>query len=273
MQPVHGISPWRQFPNLMIDAVRCGLIAFWLLAGWGLGASVMAAPDPVALEHFIAGDFTAAATAAIEIGDSENLAFAARSLNSAAYFEDHRKTARKLADRAFDLGEAAIDKDPLLVEAHLQSAIALALRGANMSSIKAFFKNIPSRAKKRIDRALELEPENQWELSTSAAWHFEVVREGGGRVYGADREIGFEQFEAARVIAPDNVSIAYEFALRLLGSEEEKFRAPALAALDRALSLEPQSALEEKIVMRVQGLAISVENGSEAEKEFIKSHR
>jgi len=230
---------------------------------------LLAEPDAQAFAAYVEGDYEGAASIAAGIGDAENLAFAARSLNAAAYFLLERKTARDLADRAFDYGEQAIEADALLVEAHLQSAIALALRASNMAPFRVFFKNIPSRARSRIDVALELDPEDYWALATSAAWHMEVARAGVGVIYGADRALGYQQFLDARRLAPDNLNIAYECALRLLASEKEEWRATALEALDAALFLEATTAFEAEVAARAIGLKEAVVNGVEAEAAFI----
>lgn len=225
--------------------------------------------DADAYQFYGAGEYEAAASAAAQVGDAENLAFAARSLNAAAYFLLERKTALALADRAFDFGEQAIEADPTLVEAQLQSAIALALRASNTATFQVFFKNIPSRAKSRIDKALLLEPDNFWALATSAAWHMEVARAGVGAIYRADRKTGYEQFVKARRLAPDNLNIAYECALRLLASEKDEWRETALDALGIAVLLPSNGAFEQEVSDRARGLQAAVMAGREAEQAFI----
>ena len=269
MPRVRATLLWKRSLKAMVLYLRVLFVAFAYYIGGFLVNSASALPDETAYESYIAGDYEKAVSLAQKAGGSENLALAARALNSSAYFIEERKTARRLADRAFDYSEAAIEAEPMLVEAYLQSAIALALRGSNMASVKVFFKNIPNRARSRIDRALELEPENPWALSTSAAWHLEVVRAGVGRFYGAKRQTGFEQFKKAHAIAPNNISVAYECALRLLASENEEWRVTALAALNAALMIEPQTAFEAKISAQAIDLSMAVKNGRVAEKAFI----
>ena len=221
---------------------------------------------------FAGGQYSAAAEAADQAGGAENLALAARALNAKAYLADDRKEARRIADEALDYAKAALEENEALLEAHLQAAISLALRGANMSPVRAFFLNLPARARRYIDAALALDPESAWALSTSAAWRLEVARRGGGSTYGADPELGYAEFQMARALDPENISIAYECALRLVASEQAEWRGYALACLDAARAVEPQTAFDRAVKERAGALAAAIEKGPEAEEAFIEAH-
>jgi len=260
--------------------MRCALIGFVIFALAGI-SRVAAAPDDGALAHYSDGAYEAAVAAATSSADvavatgaaddanrSDNLALAARALNASAYFAT-RKRARQDGKRAQKLAEAALAENPEHLEAHLQAAIAMSVRGANMSIVKAFFLNLPERAREHIDHALALNPDNAWALSTSAAWRLEVARRGGGKVYGADPELGFEEFKKARALAPDNIAIAYECALRLLASGKAGWRVIALTALDDAIAGIPQTAFEKEIQKSAHGLAAALGAGPGALGAFI----
>ena len=162
-----------------------------VVAGPADGTAMLAS---AAEDAFIRGAFEEARALGEASGDVDDLVIAARALNALAYFETDRKAARDWANSALDIAEKAVDLRPDLVEAHLQVAISFSLRGANMAPVEAIFLNIPHRARAAIDRALEIEPENPYALSTSAAWRIEVARRGGGAVFGADAELGYEEF-------------------------------------------------------------------------------
>ena len=234
-------------------------------------SSATAAFDEQLMTMYLAGNYTAVAEQAVESERMEDLVLAARALNAKAYFLEDRRQARDTAKGAQEFAERVLDHDPDNVEARLQAAIAMAVRGANISPVTAFFKRLPGRSRNHIDHALALEPENAWALSTSAAWRLEVSRRGGGGFDGADPEQGYEEFLAARRLAPGNVSIAYECALRLLASERAQWRGVALEALQASIESTPQSVFEQKLQQRARELQAAVNSGPAAEEKFIEA--
>lgn len=245
--------------------MRALLLAAFVLAP----APASASPDADAFKYYVAGDYAAAVERARKAGGAEDLALAARAVNAVAYFDDGRKSARKKADDAFDIAEQAIAADATLPEAHLQAAIALALKGARMSPVRAFLSGLAGKARERIDAALSLDPENPWALSTSAAWRIEVARRGGGALYGADPDLGREEFMKARALAPDNPTIAYECALRFLADGRPEWRAEGLAALEAALAATPATKFERDVQALARAFKAAVSEGPAAEKAFI----
>ena len=243
-------------------------VAITAAAALRTGAAAEPSPDAYAL--FAAGDYETAATLAEAAGGAENLTLAARALNAASYFEPDRKTARRTAKRGLKFAQAAIETDPELPEAHLQEAISYALWGANTSSVKSVFANLPGRAREAIDAALSLDPENPWALSTSAAWRLEVHRLGGGRIYGADPEIGRREFLASRERAPSNVAVAYECALRMIAADRDEWRDDALACLDAAIALSPETKFESDLQGRAVILNEALRNGDDAVGEVVE---
>jgi hypothetical protein len=245
------------------------IVSIVLIIAFAAAAPVRAAPDAAAYAAFVAGEYETAAERASAAGGAENAALAARAINAVAYFEEGRKASRQLADRALDYAEAAVKADGGLPEGHLQAAISLALRGAKMAAPRAFFLNIPARARRYLDAALAIDPDNPWALSTSAAWRIEVARRGGGAAYGADPEQGYAEFERARALDPENVVIAYECALRLLADGRSEWRASARAALDAALANPAETAFDRGVRARAEGLNAAIAAGPKAEAAFI----
>ncbi len=242
----------------------------WMLAAFVFFATpALAAPDETALSFFNEGDFSAAADRAESVGDAENLALAARALNARAYLDDDDKRAKKTVKRAAKLADRASEMDPALVEAYLQAAIAMAQRGARMSAFKAFFLGLGPGARERLDRALALAPENPWALSTSAGWHLGVATRAGDGRFGADAATGFEQFRAARARDPDNISICYEMALRVLAYGAPDWRDEALTALAEARAAAPQTAFDAALQARAETFAAAIAAGPAAEAAFI----
>ncbi|OFX04911.1 MAG: hypothetical protein A3E78_05845 [Alphaproteobacteria bacterium RIFCSPHIGHO2_12_FULL_63_12] len=231
--------------------------------------AALAEAAPAAFAAYAAGDYERAVDLAEGAGTAEDLALAARAMNAVAYFDAGRKTARRTAGDAYEIAEQAIRLDPRLPEAHLQAAISLALKGARMSHMRAFFSGLAGKARERIDAALGLDPENPWALSTSAAWRIEVARRGGGALYDADPQKGHEEFLKARALAPGNPVIAYECALRLLADGRAEWRADGLAALDDALAATPTTEFESDIQALARAFAAAIAAGDKAEKAFI----
>jgi len=245
-------------------------LVFVAVATMQLGAA-SAELDREAFASFEQGQYQAAAEQAVGIGDAENLALAARALNAQAYLEDDDGDARKVANHALNYAEAAIEIDPTLVEGRLQAAIALAQRGARMAPWRAFFMKIAQRARTSLDIALELDSENAWALSSSAAWHLEVSRRGGEGRFGSDPELGHHQFLTAHSIDPENLVIAYECALRFIAYDREEWRAEGLQMLQIAIAASPENAFDEAIQMRARAFDQAISEGREAEREFIES--
>ncbi|MEQ1931067.1 MAG: hypothetical protein ABL957_11150 [Parvularculaceae bacterium] len=238
-------------------------------AAMALVAPAAAEPDGAAFAAFVAGDYEKSAELALAAKGADNHALAARAMNALAYFEEGRKESRKLAERALEYAEIAIKEDPSLPEGHLQAAIGLGLRGARMAPARAFIANVPNRVRNYLDAALKLDPNNQWALSTSAAWRLEVARRGGGKAYHAVPEEGFTEFQKARAIAPQSVMIAYECALRLLASGRAEWREVGLDALDAALASPATTAFDRSVQERVQAFKAAIGNGGDAEAAFI----
>jgi hypothetical protein len=265
---MRGVIREIQMKNLLATPA---IVIIAVLVTFFAGAISYAQPDEEAYALFVSGAFDEAAEAAASAGGAENLALAARAINAEAYLETDNKAARRLSKRALKYAEQAIEDNPVLVEGHLQAAISYALRGARMSPVRAFLSGAAGKARKLLDHALTLDPENAWALSSSGAWHLEVARRAGEGRFGSDPEVGFQQFAAARAAQPQNLLIAYEAALRLLAYDEPAARENGLAALHDAVTLAPSDAFERRVLMRAKVFQQAVDDGREAERAYIKA--
>lgn len=245
--------------------MRLALIFFLAI----LSTPARSEPASAAYAAYAAGDYAQAVVIANEAGRAEDLALAARAINAVSYFDEGRKSARKTANEALAVAEQAVALDPDLPEAHLQAAIALALKGARMSPVRAFLSGLAGKAREKIDVALSLDAENPWALSTSAAWRIEVARRGGGSLYGADPIKGHDEFMKARALAPDNLTIAYECALRLIADGRGEWRAEGLSSLDASLAAAPQTKFEADVQTLARQFKAAIAAGPDAEKAFI----
>ena len=248
------------------------LIYLILIISAGQFSLAFAEPHSGALDAFVAGDYEQAAERAMNIGGAENYALAARALNAAAYLEDDNKTARKLAKRARDFAVDAIDADASFVEGHLQYAIAIAQRASRMSGFRAFLSGSAGKARDALDAALALEPENAWALSSSAAWHLEVARRAGDGRFGSDAALGYQQFAAARRLDPENISIAYEAALRLIAFDNDGWRKAGLDALAASLAMTPATHFVRALQERGVAFDGAIHESADAERAFIEEH-
>ncbi|GAB4491823.1 MAG: hypothetical protein Tsb0010_00320 [Parvularculaceae bacterium] len=207
------------------------------------------------MTRYQAGDYVGATDFAAETKDARTLALAARAALARAVLADSERDAKRLAREAEAYAKAALDADPELLEAHLQYAAALGLRGRHTSGLAAHLQGLARRSRRHLDRALELEPENAWALSMIGAWHMEVVRRGGARVYDASLEKGIDYYEAALRADPENLVIAANFAQALAESGDPELARRARDVASRASRMAPEDAFSEAMRNRVAALA------------------
>lgn len=246
-----------------------------LMAAMALAMAPARAADPAENPVFAAYaecDYARAVDLALCGGAAADLVIAARAANAAAYFDEDRKSARAAADRALDLADRAAALDPALGAAHLQSAIAIGVKGARMSPVRAFLSGAASKSRARMDMALALNEADPQALMASAAWRIEVARRGGGGLAGADPVKGRAEFMRARALAPDDLTIAYECAFRLLADGRPEWRSEGLAALDAALAATPATKFARDIQARARNFHAAIAAGADAEAAFIKAH-
>ena len=232
-----------------------------------LVALAMAAPAradlPAAREAYAAGDFARAETLASADPSAEGQALAAGAA-LALLMADRAENRRAVAGRLSTHARAAIAADDGLAEAHLRIAAAIGFEGRYTGTFRAFMRRLPQQGKTHIERAMALDGDDPWGPAMLGAWHFEVVRRGGGRALGASLEDGMGAYSQAIASAPDDPVIAYFFAIALLASGEAAYLDAARAQLARSAGLPPRegldAALDTAISTRARALLRALED-------------
>lgn len=213
-----------------------------LLCALALSAPAMA-DLPTAREAYAAGDFARAETLASADPSAEGQAFAAGAalaLLMADQTSDRRSTAGRLLTHA----RGAVTADDTLADAHLRMAAAIGFEGRYVGTLRAFMRRLPQQGHSHIQQAMTLDGDDPWGVAMLGAWHFEVVRRGGGRALGASLAEGMAAYGEAIARAPDDPVIAYFFAVALLASGEAAYMDAAGAQLARSADLPPREGLD-----------------------------
>ena len=208
-----------------------------------------------AMTYYNEGAYALAAEIAGADRSADALALASRAELAQAILAVAPRRAIKLARRAEGYAAAALAVDPEHVEANLQYAAAIGLRGKHVSRLAAHMKGLARKGRRHLERALDLAPGDPWALSLMGAWHMEVARRGGGRIYGASIEEGIAYYEAALAADPDNIVIAVNFADALAASGDPALRGRALDLARRAAAATPDDAFAAAMSDRAAALA------------------
>jgi len=231
-------------------------------------SSLAGAEPPPALAEaralYAEGRCDDAARAAETAGGAGGYALGARAVLAQALLLDEPDEIKRRARQAEALAEKALAEDPEHVEALLQAAIAVGVRGRHTGALSAHFQGLASRGLRRIEKALRIAPDDPWAMSVMGAWHLEVVRRGGARFYGARIEDGVRWYEAALAADPNNGAIAYRFALSLMALERPELEPRARDALRQAIEAPTQDALSLALQRRARELASAVAAGASA---------
>lgn len=237
------------------------MIRLMLLAlGTWAGLSLAHAGEPVpqaALNAYEAGDYARAARLGEEQATAPALAFAARALVADAISRPDGLCVPCL-EQAETLARRATARDPRLVEALLQDAIAMGLRGRAMGVEAARADGLAERVRQRLDAALALEPDNLWARASLGAWHLEITAHAGtvlaALLYDAGPGEGLRLYRKAVADAGDEAVLPYQFALALLALDEKRFAPEAERALLQAGQSPRRDALSLYIKERATGL-------------------
>lgn len=224
-------------------------------------------PDFAAAQAaFDAGNFARAADLARDLKTAKGDALASRAESVRGEFDAEGDDRLKRYEAALADGRRALARDPQSAEAHLAIAISLGLAARNEGRMAAHFAGIGREARLHIDKALELAPENAWAWAALGGWNIEIAYDGGviGRmVYGASIATGVDAYERALVLAPRNMSIAWQYAFQLAGLGGENLpRANAL--LTDIIRRKPATALEGLLRASAQELKDALDRGDKA---------
>lgn len=211
--------------------------------------------DPWAL--YAAGEFADAARQAAARQDADSLALAAKAVAADYLLNPQATTPENAAARVRAHAEAALARDPDHIEAQLHLAVALWLEGRAAGPFESYVRKLPAKGRDVLRAALSDAPDEAWAHALMGAWHFEVVRRGGGagaRLYGAGVHEGVEHFYRAMRLEPDNAAIAFQCALAFLALDSERYADHANAALQVAQRAEADDAFEAEMIRRSEHL-------------------
>jgi hypothetical protein len=187
--------------------------------------------EEAAWSAYVQGDFLEAAS----LAEPRNGALAARALIAEAVTGAQGDIDALIA-RAEQNARAALARGGD-ADARIQLALALGLKGRRASLREAIRGGYAREGRALIDAALAQAPREAWAHALDGAWHLEVVRRGGpvgARFYGASVADGVAAYERARVLAPDDAAIAYQFAVALLEVDPGRYATRAAALLAEA---------------------------------------
>lgn len=251
------------------------LILFFCLA---FAAPVLAAGGDVgpAAAAFDEGIFLRAARLARDLGTAEGDAFAARAELAQGEFVARPAVRRAALDRAVADARRSIARDAAHPEAHLYLAVALGLIARGEGGLAAHLAGYGNEARRHIDRALELAPDNAWGHAALGGWHLEIAHTGGfvgGVIYGASAGQGEAAYERALALDPENMSIAWQYAFQMAGLGGEARLARARQLLAAILERPPHTALDRLLHDGARELDAALESGGEAEIRRIVTSR
>ena len=226
---------WSQSAASLAIFTCLGWIPIALLGPSALAQEASVAPSGVGA-LYAAGDYDLCAEQGGASASAEDLTVASRCLMAKALLQDDPKTAKRLARKARGLAGRAIGAAEH-AEAHFQSAAALGVIGLHTSGLVAHMRGYAGEGRRHIEDGMELDPNNPWGPALMGAWHYEVVRRGGARVYGASLKDGDQWFKSALEMDEGNVAIAYNYAMALAQVEDDASRrAEAVAQFENVVS-------------------------------------
>ncbi len=209
------------------------------------------------------GKYDAAADMGEALNEPEGYTLATKSLLGKTSLLPRKQRSLKEIDRAIHMAETAFEMDPENLDAHLQFATSLGIRGRLISKLRAQLEGLPERAEEHLLIALELAPDHAWANAFYAAWHIEVVRNGGAKlakaIYGASLETGIEIYDRALTLEPMSPVLPYEYAQFLLASDYYRFHDKAAGLLEMALALPAKNHQERAVHERAGALRAGLE--------------
>lgn len=220
--------------------MRTCLIALFLLT------PVAYAQDTQAVSAYIDGRFVEAADLAEQAADADNYAFAARCLLAASISTDAEPDP-VLINQARQLAEQALAIDETHNEGRMQLAISLSLTARPMTTRQAMRSGHGERARDLAKAVLEDDPAHAYAHGFLSVWNVEVLRRGGrlgATVMGASVKKGRRHYHAAIAADPNEASLHWQWARVLTALNARKYREEIDAALEAALAIPTDTAIE-----------------------------
>ncbi|MFT4268778.1 MAG: hypothetical protein QM586_16410 [Xenophilus sp.] len=194
------------------------------------------------------GDFAAAATAGLALGDGgANLADQATAIY-ANYVEPREATRLALLRQVGDRAQARALAHPEDCQALYWHAYALGRHAQAVSVARALAQGLGGKLKEVLERIIELEPRHADAHFALGAFHAEVIDKVGALVgrmtYGVRADTAVALFERGLEINPHSATGLMEYARALLALEGDARAAQATRLYERAAAIEPADARE-----------------------------
>ena len=222
--------------------------------GLGLIAGPAFADAQAARAHLVAGDYDAAIETSLSTPTPESYIVAAETLSAKVMLElvpDVNASAKVAKAYA----QSALDADPDNTEALIQYALALGFETRSSGIMKAWLGKMPQKSKAAIDVAYAAAPDDPRTAALIGAWHLGIVRKAGekraGKMFNASTERGIEFYDNAAARAPDDIVIAGNYAISLLGIDPELYKDRAKILLTAIKNTPPKNAVETEVQRRM----------------------
>jgi tetratricopeptide (TPR) repeat protein len=206
---------------------------------------------------------TADATLKIKNTAAGACALAARAtLTVAAYQTNDRARADALINTAYADTQIALAQIPNHIEGTLQTAVALGYRAKLAQS-----PGIAKDAKKYMERAITLAPNNAFASLALAGWNGEAVADIGSfiasTVLGAKKDNAIKYYEQALKLDPASPTVPVLYAFNLYRLDANKYTARVTQLLTQAITLKPRDGFEVMNINNAREILTSLQSKDE----------
>ena len=209
------------------------------------------------------GDMAGAASLARSLASAKGFTLAARATLVEAIYRSSDADKQALVEQAAADAAAALARDPNHVDAQLQLAIALGQLADLEDPLSAHVNGYAKRGKALIDRALALDPDNEWAHALLGMWHLRIVQRAGdalaASLYGASRNTGIELCAQAMAAPHEAFALKYGCARTLFELDPDQFADTAEQTLAAVKQTNPRDAADRLVQAAAGRLLAEVE--------------
>lgn len=205
----------------------------------------------------ITGEYDAAIDMALALDTPDGLMLAAETLSAKVmlgYVDDANDEAKKARKWAED----ALEAMPTSQEAHIQFALAYGFETRTSSPFRAWRKKLPKKTLRAIEDCRTKYPDDPRGDALLGAWHLGIVRKAGAKNgknwFGASEAEGIKWYESAHKAAPNDIVIASNYAVTLLGLDAEKYVTRSSEIMAAIADMPSKTAVDEDIKKRIAKL-------------------
>ncbi len=237
-----------------------------------LSPRTAASETPLAL--YLAGQYGQAEAAGVAENDARGFSIAARAVLADEMTRD--QPCLDCLKHAEELSRRVIAADPKLPEGHVYLAAAMGYEARIIGDPAARSKGYAQKIKHELDEALAADPNDPWTLAALGSWHIEIARSAGSVLarwlFGARFSTGRAYYAKAIAIAPDNLTLHYQYALALAAYDLAAYRGDIEDELARATAASSVSAYEIFARARARELLDTLKRGDIAEARRLVRH-